>query len=108
MARSAATDRAASPPHSPPAGRSDSCDALQGAQRPASSPTPISRLRPELPAMRIPRRRRRQTRMRGEGLVFGVGQASLEVTDDRPEETRCEEAWAEGAGPILTDWRKLP
>ncbi|MFZ1993606.1 MAG: hypothetical protein WAU75_05805 [Solirubrobacteraceae bacterium] len=42
------------------------------------------------------------------GSVFGAGQASLEVVDDRAKETRCEKAWAERTGPILTDWRKLP
>jgi hypothetical protein len=38
----------------------------------------------------------------------GRRQASLEVTDDRDEETRCEKAWAQRTGPILTNRRKLP
>jgi hypothetical protein len=40
--------------------------------------------------------------------VFGGRQASLEVANDRAKETRCENAWAQRTGTILTDWRKLP
>ncbi len=45
---------------------------------------------------------------RERGSVFGDRQASLEVADHRAKETRCEKAWAQRTGPILTDWRKLP
>jgi hypothetical protein len=39
---------------------------------------------------------------------LSVSQAGLEVADDCPSEARCEEAWTERPGPILTDRRQLP
>ena len=44
---------------------------------------------------------------RGDGKSSGARNASLEIADDRAKDARCEKAWAQRTGPILTERRKL-
>jgi hypothetical protein len=49
----------------------------------------------------------RRMRARGEGKSSGARNASLEIADDRAKDARCEKAWPQRTGPILTERRKL-